>query len=117
MDSRDAPELYRTIVICVGLLAALGGCQEPASDSGRAADSTTGAASTQVVRGTVRYLDVEGGFYGIVTDEGKKLDPVNLPREFQKDGLQIRARVEPVKDLVSVRMWGTPVRIIEVQRL
>jgi hypothetical protein len=42
---------------------------------------------------------------------------VNLPQEFQKDGLRIRARVEPVKDRISVRMWGTPVRIIEFKRL
>jgi hypothetical protein len=42
---------------------------------------------------------------------------VNLPQEFQKDGLRIRARVEPVQDRISVRMWGTPVRIIEMNYL
>ncbi len=112
MGSRDLPKLYGTIIICLGPIAALGGCHNPSP-----ADSKTGAIPAQTVTGTVCYMDVEGGFYGIVTDDGKKLDPVNLPQEFQKDGLRIRARVEPLHDRVSIRMWGTPVRIIEFQRL
>jgi len=117
MGSRDLPKLYGTVVICLGLIAALGSCQYPSADSGREVDSKTGATSIQAVTGTVRYIDVEGGFYGIVTDDGRKLDPVNLPQEFQKDGLRIRARVEPLQQRVSIRMWGTPVRIIEFKRL
>jgi len=69
------------------------------------------------VTGTVRYIDLEGGFYGFVTDDGKKLDLVNLPAEFQKDGVRLQARVEEVPDHVSLRMWGRPVRIIEFKRL
>ena len=111
MGSRDLPKLYGTI-ICLALIVALGGCHNPSP-----ADSKTGAVPSQTVTGTVRYIDVEGGFYGIVTDDGKKLDPVNLPQEFRKDGLRIRARVEPLQDRVSIRMWGTPVRIIEFKRL
>jgi hypothetical protein len=70
-----------------------------------------------MVTGTVRYIDLEGGFYGIETDDGRKLDPVNLPKEFQKDGLRIQARVAEIQDGVSVHMWGTPVQIIAFKRL
>jgi len=117
MASSDPPKLYAAVGICLGLLAALGGCHNSASAGGPEAGSQTDATSVQTVTGTVRYLDVEGGFYGIVTDDGKKLDPVNLPREFQKDGLRIRARVELLQDRISIRMWGTPVRIVEFTRL
>ncbi len=112
MGSRNLARLYGTVVIGLGLIGASEGCHHPSP-----ADSKTGAVPSQTVTGTVRYIDVEGGFYGIVTDDGKKLDPVNLPREFRKDGVRIRARVEPLQDRISIRMWGTPVRIIEFQRL
>lgn len=117
MDSRGLPKLYGTVVLCLGLLGAAGGCRHSAAAGGPGTDAKTGAASFQTVTGTIRCLDVEGGFYGIVTDEGKKLDPVNLPPEIQKDGLRIQARVELLQDRVSIRMWGTPVRIIEFKRL
>ncbi len=117
MDSRDLLPPFGTVVICLGLTVALGGCHNPAPAGGQGTESKTGAPSTQTVTGTVRYINVEGGFYGIVTDDGKKLDPVNLPQEFQKDGLRLRARVEPLQERVSVRMWGTPVRMIEFKRL
>jgi hypothetical protein len=117
MESRDVFRLYLTVVVCLGLGATLAGCQNPASAGGQGPDSQAGATALQVVTGTIRFIDAEGGFYGIVTDDGKKLDPVNLPQEFRKDGLRISARVEPLQDRVSMRMWGTPVRIIEFKRL
>jgi len=117
MGRRNRSKSCGTIAICLGLIGALAGCRSPSPGSGQGAESKTGVTSTQVVTGTVRYIDTEGGFYGIVTDDGKKLDPVNLPQEFQKDGLRLRAQVEPLKERVSIRMWGTPVRIIEFQRL
>ena len=117
MVSGVVPKLYGTVVLCLGLIAVSGGCHNSAPSGEQATGSKTATASTQTVTGTVRYIDVEGGFYGIVTDDGQKLDPVNLPREFRKDGLRIQAQVEPVQQQVSIRMWGTPVRIIEFKRL
>ena len=117
MDGRDLTKLCRPVVMCLVLLAALGGCNNPPSVNGEGAGSKTGVAPVQAVTGTVRHIDLEGSFYGIVTDDGKKLDPVNLPQEFQKDGLRIWARVEPLPDRVSIHMWGTLVRIVEFKRL
>ena len=71
----------------------------------------------QVVTGTVRHIDLEGGFYGIEADDGTKLDPVNLPEEFRQDGMRVRVRVEELKDRVSIHMWGKIVRIVEIKRL
>lgn len=66
--------------------------------------------------GTVTYIPVEGGFWGIVTDTGKKYDPVNLSEEYQKEGLQVKFRAEELKDRVSFHMWGTLVRILEISK-
>ena len=65
--------------------------------------------------GTVRFIDLEGGFYGIETDSGRKLDPVNLRSEFEQDGLRVRFRVRMVKEVMTIHQWGTPVEILEME--
>ena len=75
------------------------------------------AAASRQITGVVKHLDLEGSFYGIVTDDGQRLDPVNLPEAFQQDGLRIKARVATLEGRVSVHMWGTLVKIIDVQRV
>lgn len=62
--------------------------------------------------GTVRYVPIEGGFYGIVSDDGKNYDPANLPTEFQQDNLKIRFTGKILKDRVGFHMWG---EIIEIE--
>ncbi len=57
------------------------------------------------------------GFYGIETDDGNRLDPVNLPEEPRKEGLRLRVGVEPLKDRVSFHLGGTRVRIVSCERL
>lgn len=88
-------------------------------EEGHGARRGTGGAQPvqgQEITGTIRYVDVEGGCYGIETEDGVKLDPVNLPADFEEDGLRIKARVEGLEDRVSIHMWGTLVRILEIER-
>lgn len=66
--------------------------------------------------GTITYLDLEGGFYGLVTDDGEKYDPLALEEAFQQDGLRVRFRVRVRTDVMTIRMWGTPVEVIEMER-
>ncbi len=114
-------------VLCVVLLVACGACHNDVQDRPRddgetrsresSADGRQGTLTAASVTGTVRYIDLEGGFYGIETDDGAKLDPVNLPAEFQQDGVRLRVQVEPLKDRVSFHMWGTLVRVVSIERL
>ena len=67
--------------------------------------------------GTVVFVELEGGFYGIITDDGARYDPVNLPPEFQRDGLRVRFRARILKDTASIHMWGTPVEILHIEEL
>ena len=60
---------------------------------------------------------MEGGFYGIETEDGLKLDPVNLPVDFHKDGIRVRVKVVRLADRISIHMWGTVVRIQSIERL
>lgn len=114
-------------VVCLVFLVACGACnnteQDRQGDDGVARSGEASAGDRQgdlkgtLVTGTIRHIDLEGGFYGIQTDDGARLDPVDLPAEFRQDGLRVRARVEELKDRVSFRMWGTLVRVLSIERL
>lgn len=67
--------------------------------------------------GQVIYINLEGGFYGIKTDDGKNLEPINLSEEFKIDGIRISFNYKPRTDLASFRMWGTIVELSEIKRI
>jgi len=65
--------------------------------------------------GTVRFIELEGGFYGIVDDDGNKYDPTNLRDEFQEDGLRVKFSFKILTDTVSTHMWGTLIEVTEIE--
>ncbi len=67
--------------------------------------------------GTVRFINLEGGFYGIVGDDGKKYDPMTLDQQFRADGLRIRFEARIRADVASFHMWGTIVDITKIEKL
>jgi hypothetical protein len=67
--------------------------------------------------GTIKFLHFEGGFYGIVSDDGKHYDPMSLDQEFQTDGLQVKFEVDLLSGMSTIHMWGTPVSIIQIEKL
>jgi hypothetical protein len=74
-------------------------------------------ANVPVMTGTVRHLDLEGGFYGIFADNGERYDAHNLPREFAVDGLRVKFRAVEEKGAVCIHMWGKTVKIIWIEKL
>jgi len=67
--------------------------------------------------GTITYLDLEGGFFGLIADEGAKYDLLNLDEVFQQDGLRVRFRVRLRPDVATIRMWGRPAEVVAIARL
>lgn len=78
---------------------------------------TTHAKELISETGTVRYVDLEGGFFGIVGDSGKRYEAIGLGREFQKDGLRVRFVAKERDDLASVRQWGVIIELVKVEKL
>jgi hypothetical protein len=70
-----------------------------------------------IITGTVIYMDLEGGFYGIKGDDGNKYDPLNLSSEYQKDGIRIKAGISFEKNVSSIRMCGKIIRINQIMLL
>ncbi|MBE2280197.1 MAG: hypothetical protein IAE91_07390 [Ignavibacteriaceae bacterium] len=65
--------------------------------------------------GTVIYMDLEGGFYGIRDISGRNLYPVNLPKEYQVDGLYISYDYKEV-EVFTIAQWGQPVEIVNISK-
>ncbi|MHC1745715.1 MAG: hypothetical protein AB9895_01065 [Negativicutes bacterium] len=78
---------------------------------------SAGILSPEMVNftGTVNYIDLEGGFWGIVAADGKKYDPLNLPMEFKKEGLRVHVE-GVVKNVIGIHMWGTVIEITVINK-
>ena len=115
------------ILICV---AALAGCSYitgssndiqrsepniPESDESPSPDRppTVPADSFEIV-GTVVHKAIEGGFYAIDGDNGRKYDPINLPESFKKDGLRVKVTARRRTDAMSFHMYGAIIEILNI---
>lgn len=65
-------------------------------------------------RGRVQFLNLEGGFYGIILDSGKKILPMNMKKEFAQHGAIVRIKGK-VKNVMTIQQWGTPFSITEIE--
>lgn len=67
--------------------------------------------------GTVKFVELEGGFWGIIGNDGKHYDPINLSDEFKVENLRVYFEYKIVEDQVSFHMWGLLTEITEIHRL
>lgn len=64
---------------------------------------------------TVRYIDLEGGFWGFISADGSRYLPVKLEEKYRKDGLNVSVKARILKDTADFRMWGSQVKILEIK--
>lgn len=63
------------------------------------------------VTGKVVRVELEGGFWGIESDEGMQYKPVTaLPAAAQREGARVRATLTP-SPAVGIAMWGQAVEL------
>lgn len=63
------------------------------------------------IKGTVKYIDLETGFWGIETAAGEKYIPVNMPEQLKSEGREVEITAEIAPDVSGLHMWGTYIRI------
>lgn len=51
---------------------------------------------------SIRFVDIEGGCWTIVTASGRRYEPVNLGAAFRTDGLQVRVVLRDAPDWASI---------------
>lgn len=66
--------------------------------------------------GTIKYYSLEGGFFGILADNGAKYLPTNLTDEFKKDGLLVTFKIKKQKEKAGIQIWGEYVEIVEINK-
>lgn len=64
--------------------------------------------------GTVVHKGIEGGFYAIDGDNGRKYDPINLPESFRKGGLRVKVTARRRRDAMSLHMYGVIIEIVNI---
>jgi hypothetical protein len=68
------------------------------------------------VAGTMQFVDVEGGCWGIAL-EHERVQPVGgLPPEFKKDGLAVYVQFEALSDFATTCQIGTPVKLKAIRK-
>ncbi|MFX1390113.1 MAG: hypothetical protein ACFE9Z_08635 [Promethearchaeota archaeon] len=67
--------------------------------------------------GEIKYSDIEGGFYGIISDDGKSYDPLNLADDFKIDGLRVHFIGKIRTDIVTYHMWGRVMELIFIEEI
>lgn len=67
--------------------------------------------------GTVEFFDVEGGFYGISSDDGAHYLPLNLDPELMVNGTRVFFNVTVSDQQASIIMWGTAVEVNSIEEL
>ena len=111
------------------VLAGAAGCNEKDTDatksenvhgtagSGTTPTPTPGDPTLITGSGTIRHLDLEGGFWGIVADDSTRYDPGSLDERFQHDGMRVRFDLRKSEGQMSFRQWGTLVTVVRLDPL
>jgi hypothetical protein len=82
--------------------------------------SFSGVSSAQVanvpfnLEGKVVYLAMEGGFYGIISSDGRKYLATNLPSMFQQKNLMLKGKAILQANTLGIHQWGEYIQLLDV---
>lgn len=66
--------------------------------------------------GNMAYVQLDGGFWGIVADSGLRFQPLTpLSPIFQVDGLDVYFEYVIVEGDLTVTEWGQPINIVNIE--
>lgn len=68
-------------------------------------------------KGKVMFFNLEGGFYGIITENGSQYTPLNLKDEFKQDNLKVYFRGILRPDVVTTYNWGESIQLEDIYSL
>lgn len=83
----------------------------------KSAPAQTPAADVISGTGTIKQFSMEGGFFGIVGDDGQNYDPQNLPEGLKVDGLKVRFQLKKSENQASFHMWGIIVDVVKIEKM
>ncbi len=125
MRNRQSPlRLAGMLVMMMSGLLILGCTSQEAESESQQVNEVNSASednsemkSNSVITATVTYIDLEGGFFGLVTEEGDKYLPMNLMPEHRKEGTVLSFKAKQLKALATIQQWGTPIELVDAKIL
>ena len=98
----------RRLVVALALLAASVACSSPT-----APEVPAGAIR---IDGTVRYFNLEGGFWAVRGEDGVTYDPIaGLAPAFQRENLRVTLIAKVRTDVGGIHMVGPLVEVLSIQ--
>ncbi|MFA5296425.1 MAG: META domain-containing protein [Methanoregulaceae archaeon] len=113
-EGRSSPLFTLLILVIIGVII-IGGAAIVVISLVLPVRTSTGVSEESMTfSGIATYVDLEGGSWGFVADDGTRYLPVNLPVDAAlHEGQRVVATVVLV-DVATIQMWGTPVRVISL---
>lgn len=71
----------------------------------------------KTIQATIVYLSIEGGFWGLVDEQGHKWLPLNMPEQLKVEGANVFLTIREHPGTPTSQMWGTPVEILSFPTL
>ena len=103
-----------TAMACMLLI--LGGCHPKTSNVSNEQKGTNKENNTGYEKLTVKDLTgLDGCTFVLIKQDGKKLEPMNLPDEFRKDGIKVLVKYTVKRDAISICMVGSMVEVSDIK--
>jgi hypothetical protein len=96
-----------TVLASILVAATLGGCMDltDGNDDLGKADRCEGEFASPAPEGSQNEL--EGGFWGIIADNGEKFVPTDVCEPLREDGLRVHFSGRTRPDMSGIHQWGT----------
>lgn len=88
-------------------------------NSNQTAENSDKNAKDKIVKhlqlnGTILYQQLEGGFFGFISDSGDKYLPIGLATQFKQNGLKVKLVATKIEDIVTTQQFGQSIKVIQV---
>jgi hypothetical protein len=84
------------------------------NESSSSGSSAIPDSDTFEIQGTVVHKNIDGGFFAIEGDDGRKYNPINLSESFRKDDLKVKLTARLIMDAMSIHMYGAIIEVVEI---
>jgi hypothetical protein len=107
--------MFKSIISVVLITVVLFSCQQKPEQAMNQFSSEQRGIKEVSFTAILKYMKLEGGFYGLVTKEGQHWLPMNLPNEFKKHGAMVKVKGHEIKGMMTIQQWGKPFSITDIQ--
>ncbi len=104
----------RGVAAGLAVVLVLAACRSSGAEWTTVTSTPDGSGPTLHITGIIRYSEVEGGVYTILSADSVTYNPINLPAAYQRDGLAIEAEGRTRNDMAGIHQVGP---LLEMQRI